>query len=48
MADTAENIKDKAAFVKDQTADKANENYYAAKQEVRAAGEDLKDKVKEI
>ncbi len=35
--------KDKAQFAKDQTSDKVNENYYAAKQEVRQGAQDLKD-----
>ena len=43
----ATDLKDKAVYVKDQASDKLNEKYYAAKQEVRSAGADIKEKVKE-
>ena len=41
-------VKDKAQYAMDQASDKANENYYAAKQNVRAANQDIKDKARDI
>ena len=40
--------KDKATFVKDQTSDKVNEEYYAGKQQVRSVVQDVKDKARDI